>query len=189
MVAPAPDGAFELRSVQLTPESLLDMTGRVFPPAWNDFAVDRDTQLTLNHAVTSVDTSSGDVTLTLGPHATIVRPTFVWNRVGAGRVTIVNLPGDGDEFRHVLAPGERVLVLPDGAAWHAWHVLPVPRDGDAGKVVTVGPGSTGYRLSPPHHGQLRYRPSDPSDWDEVPEDVASALDELAERTRELESRD
>lgn len=162
VVAPAPDGGIELRPVQLTPESLLDLTGRAFPPAWNDISVDRDTRLTLNDVVVVVDTGRGDVTVTMGPHATIVRPTFVWNRTGGGTVTVVNLPGDGDDFRHELGPGERAVVLPDGAAWHAWPLLPPD-------------------------GSPRYRPAQPADWHEVPSDLAAALDELAARLTELES--
>lgn len=106
------------------------LVGRWFTPAMNDYSVSSNTQLTLNHQIVSVDTSGGNVTLTLGPHATIPRPTFIWHRTGANTLTVVNYPGDGDAFSYTVAPGERVLVLPDGAAWHAWRL---PQD--AGSLV------------------------------------------------------
>lgn len=138
--------SFFLKPEVLDHETVQSMTGRVFPPAMGDYVVGEDVDLTLNHAVVVCNGHTEEFTITLGPHATIVRPVFVWNK-GGYAVTLVNHPVD-TAFSYDLGPGERVLILPDQNEWNVYHLLPDPNGvSDKNKVVRVSSGGTGYSLS------------------------------------------
>lgn len=109
---------------------ILSEWGRVYTPAMQDISVNTADatggiyQLSVSDQIVSIDASGGPFTIQLGPHATIPRHCYIENRLGSD-VTITNLPGDGDDFEHVLSAGDRILVLPDGAQFKVWLENPV----------------------------------------------------------------
>jgi hypothetical protein len=120
---------YTIEAFRLSHSTAANLLGKWFAPAMDDYSVsfgDMDGggnyQLGLMHGITVVDSSGGDCNIVLGPHATIPRHAYIWHRTGDNAVTIENLPGDGSAFSYTLPRGEMVLILPDGASWHAWRV-------------------------------------------------------------------
>lgn len=118
-------------------EALTALLGVWFPPAMDDYSIsysdmdgNGDYQLGLMHGINVVDTTSGNCNLILGPHATMPRHCYIWHRQGSNSLTVENLSGDGDAFSYTVEPGEMVLILPDGAAWHAWPIWRPQGKGD-----------------------------------------------------------
>jgi hypothetical protein len=119
----------------LTPErtswaGILNEWGRAYTPAMQDISIntadatDGVYQLSVTDQIVSIDATGGPFTIQLGPHATIPRHCYIENRLGSD-VTIVNLPGDGVDFLHILSAGSRILILPDGAQFKVWMENPV----------------------------------------------------------------
>lgn len=118
-------------------EALTALLGVWFTPAMDDYSIsyadmdgNGDYQLGLMHGINVVDTTSGNCNLILGPHATMPRHCYIWHRQGSNSLTVENLSGDGDAFSYTVEPGEMVLILPDGAAWHAWPIWHPQAKGD-----------------------------------------------------------
>jgi hypothetical protein len=140
---PGPGGLVVSLSPQGLPgQALLDLSGKAYTPMMNDFGgVNTNLQLTVNHQIVSCN-PSGPITITLAPHATKPRPVFISvDPSAAGSVTLVEYPGELD-FSRTLQPGDRVLILPDQAAWTVW---PFPNwDGLTPALrVSFDPGATG----------------------------------------------
>lgn len=149
---------YSLWPITLSYQAIASLTGKAFPPAFADTAIDADYQATLNDVLISVDTSGGDVEVTLGPHATIVRPLWIHHRVGGNTLTVVNYPGDGDAFSITIPADEHRLILPDGAAWIEWRMPQstddLPYDGSTSateaidaKVDKPGGGATNGNIA------------------------------------------
>lgn len=140
-------GEIGLVASTLDPDTVADLMGTAFAPALGDFIVGEDTTLTISHNVVVFADTTEAIDVALAPHATKVRPQFLWNK-GAYDVNLTQHPGDATPFAYTLGSGERIAIWPDQNAWDVWHMLPPPIEGTAGYVVAVADGDDHYELVP-----------------------------------------
>lgn len=141
------DGGIGLVAPSIDPDTLAELVGTVFAPAMADFSISTSQTLSYIHNVNVYNGQTEPIDIVLAKHGGKVRFQSHWNK-GAYDVNLSDHPEDTTTFARTLAPGERVIILPDQADWDVWHQLPQPIEGTAGYVVAVASDEERYELVP-----------------------------------------
>lgn len=141
------DGGISLIAPSIDPDTLAGLVGTVFAPAMSDFSISTSQTLSYIHCVNVYNGQTEPIDIVLAKHGGKVRFQSHWNK-GAYDVNLSDHPEDTTTFARTLAPGERVIILPDQADWDVWHQLPQPVEGTAGYVVAVASDEERYELVP-----------------------------------------